>query len=35
MPVMAKAIVKTAKALFPDQDYDQVYTRHFNKQKML
>lgn len=35
MPVMAKAIVKTAKALFPDQDYDQVYLRHFKNQKML
>ncbi len=35
MPVMAKAIVKTAKALFPDQDYDQVYIRHFKIQKML
>jgi zinc metalloprotease ZmpB len=35
MPEMAKAIVKTAKALFPNQDYDQVYTRHFKKQKIL
>lgn len=35
MPVMAKAIVKTAKALFPNQDYDQVYTKHFKKQKIL
>jgi hypothetical protein len=35
MPVMAQAIVKTAKALFPNQDYDQVYLRHFKKQKML
>lgn len=35
MPEMAKAIVKTAKALFPDQDYDQVYTKHFKKQKIL
>jgi hypothetical protein len=35
MPDMAKAIVKTAKALFPKEDYDQVYLRHFKKQKML
>ncbi len=35
MPDMAKAIVKTAKALFPNADYDQVYLRHFKKQKML
>lgn len=35
MPDMAKAIVKTAKALFPNEDYDQVYLRHFKKQKML
>ncbi|MBA2404829.1 MAG: hypothetical protein H0V66_08665 [Bdellovibrionales bacterium] len=35
MPVMAQAIVKTAKALFPNEDYDQVYLRHFKKQKML
>lgn len=35
MPEMARAIVKTAKALFPNQDYDQVYTKHFKKQKIL
>ncbi len=35
MPEMAKAIVKTAKALFPSQDYHEVYTRHFKKQKIL
>lgn len=35
MPEMAKAIVKTAKALFPTKDYDQVFQRHFQKQKML
>jgi hypothetical protein len=35
MPDMAKSIVKTAKALFPKEDYDQVYLRHFKKQKML
>lgn len=35
MPDMARAIVKTAKALYPDQDYDQVFLRHFKNQKML
>jgi len=35
MPDMAKSIVKTAKALFPNKDYDQVYLRHFKKQNML
>lgn len=35
MPEMAKAIVITAKALFPAKDYDQVFLRHFQKQKML
>lgn len=35
MPVMAKSIVKTAKALFPNKDYDQVYLKHFTKQKIL
>ena len=35
MPDMARAIVKTAKALYPDRDYDQVFLRHFKKQKML
>lgn len=35
MPDMAKAIVKTAKKLFPSKDYDQVYTRHFQKQGIL
>jgi hypothetical protein len=35
MPDMAKSIVKTAKALFPTKDYDQVYTRHFQKVKIL
>ena len=35
MPEMARSIVKAAKALFPTQDYDQVYTRHFKKQKIL
>jgi hypothetical protein len=29
MPEMAKAIIKTAKALFPAKDYDQVFERHF------
>ena len=35
MPDMALAIVKTAKALFPNENYDQVYTKHFKKQKIL
>lgn len=35
MPTMATSIVKTAKALFPTKDYDQVYLRHFKKQKIL
>jgi hypothetical protein len=35
MPEMARAIVKTAKALFPSKDYDLVFQRHFQKQKML
>jgi predicted small secreted protein len=35
MPEMAKSIVKAAKALFPTKDYDQVYLRHFKKQKIL
>ncbi len=35
MPVMAKSIVKTAKSLFPKENYDQVYTKHFKKQKIL
>ena len=35
MPEMAKSIVKAAKALFPNQDYDQVYLKHFKKQKIL
>ncbi len=35
MPEMAKAIVKAAKSLFPDKDYDQVYTKHFKKMKMI
>jgi hypothetical protein len=35
MPDMAKSIVKTAKALFPNKNYDQVYTRHFQKVKIL
>jgi hypothetical protein len=35
MPEMARSIVKAAKALFPTQDYDQVYTKHFKKQKIL
>jgi hypothetical protein len=35
MPDMARSIVKTAKKLFPNKDYDQVYTRHFQKQKIL
>lgn len=35
MPDMAKSIVKTAKALFPTKNYDQVYTRHFKKVKIL
>jgi hypothetical protein len=35
MPDMALSIVKTAKDLFPDKDYDQVYLRHFKKMKIL
>lgn len=35
MPVMAQAIVRTAKALFPAKNYDQVYLRHFQKMKIL
>ena len=35
MPAMANAIVKTAKALFPAKDYDQVFVRHFKKSKIL
>jgi hypothetical protein len=35
MPDMARSIVKTAKDLFPDKDYDQVYLRHFKKMKIL
>ena len=35
MPEMARSIVKVAKALFPAKDYDQVYLRHFKKQKIL
>lgn len=35
MPDMARSIVKTAKALFPTKNYDQVYTRHFQKVKIL
>lgn len=35
MPEMARAIVKTAKALFPTKNYDQIYTRHFQKVKIL
>ncbi len=35
MPEMAKAIVKTAKALFPSKNYDKVYSRHFQKQGIL
>lgn len=35
MPAMAQSIVKTAKALFPNKDYDQVFARHFKNQKIL
>lgn len=35
MPDMAKSIVKTAKALFPNKNYDQIYIRHFQKVKIL
>lgn len=35
MSEMARSIVKTAKALFPNEDYDQVYTKHFKAMKML
>lgn len=35
MPQMAEAIVKTAKELFPNKDYDKVYLKHFKKMKML
>ena len=35
MPDMASSIVKTAKELFPDKDYDEVYLRHFKKMKIL
>jgi hypothetical protein len=35
MPDMARSIVKTAKALFPNEDYDQVYLKHFKNQKIL
>ncbi len=35
MPVMATSIVKTAKALFPAKNYDQVFLKHFKKQKIL
>jgi len=32
---MAKAIVKTAKELYPNEDYHSVYTKHFKRQKIL
>ncbi len=35
MPQMATSIVKTAKALFPAKDYDQVFMKHFKNQKIL
>lgn len=35
MPQMAEAIVKTAKSLFPNKDYDKVYLKHFKKMKIL
>lgn len=35
IPQMAQSIVKTAKTLFPNEDYDQVYLRHFKKQGIL
>jgi hypothetical protein len=31
MPDMAKSIVKTAKALYPKANYDQIYLKHFKK----
>ena len=35
IPQMAQSIVKTAKALFPNEDYDQVYLKHFKKMGIL
>jgi hypothetical protein len=32
---MANAIIKTAKALFPEKTYDQVYYKHFKKHNMV
>jgi len=35
IPQMATNIVKTAKKLFPENDYDQVYLKHFKNQGIL
>ncbi|MDH4466789.1 MAG: hypothetical protein QE271_01920 [Bacteriovoracaceae bacterium] len=35
MPQMATAIVNTARELFPDDNYDQVFLKHFQIQKIL
>lgn len=35
MPEMARSIVKTAKSLFPNEDYDQIFLKHFKIQKIL
>ncbi len=35
IPQMAQSIVNTAKALYPNEDYDQVYLKYFNKMGIL
>jgi hypothetical protein len=35
MPQMATSIVKTAKMLFPNNDYDQVFMKHFKLMNIL
>jgi hypothetical protein len=35
IPVMAKAIVRTAKQLFPSKKYDEIFLKHFKKQNIL